>query len=360
MKQSDMQTYHPDYGKSLLLSTLCLGSLAIGAPLAQCAELVVGPDAEYAQIQEAVDAANPGDRILVHTGIYSPVVIAKDDLVIAAASPRSLPIVDAGDSRVAVELSASGVEIRGIQAQNALGEEDNEYAFLVTGDNNRLVGNTAVTSIHGFGLQFANGNILLRNVSNGNVTGFETVVASDNHFKGNSAGHSEFIGFFEVASNGNEYVNNTADNGFVGFFLPETSNATLIANGANGNVLDGCNIVTTTGVTLIENDFSDNGRYGIRLRDVSGSFFNANKANGNGLDGIALDDVPIFDEETDELVEVIGNSENVFRGNQARGNEEFGVFVDEESFLGDNDFRGTSCSGNGLGGSNIPGLCEGR
>jgi parallel beta-helix repeat protein len=359
MNQSDKQNDQSD-GKSLLLSTLCFGALVIGAPLAQSAQLVVGPGAEFEEIQEAVDAASPGDKILVHTGTYSPVVIATDDLVIAAASPKSLPIVDADGSRVAVELSASGVEIRGIQAQNAFGDNDNEYGFLVTGDDNRLIGNTAVNNIHGFGLESADGNTLVRNVSKGNITGFETILSSGNHFKENTANGNEYIGFIEVACDGNRYVNNTADHGTVGFFLPETSNATLIGNGATGNEVDGCNIVFTTGVTLIANDFSDNGRYGIRLRVVEESTFRANTTDGNGENGISLDDFPIFEEGSEEPIAVIGNDDNVFRGNRARDNEGFGVFVDEESYLGDNDFLGTSCSGNGLGGSNIPEICQGR
>ena len=101
----------------------------------------------YAQISEAVAEASEGDKIKVHAGTYEPFVVNTDNLTIREANANSNPVVD-GDFNAGnengVEVHASGVTIKGLIAQNASGNSlliGN--GFLVTGDNNTLIGNTA-------------------------------------------------------------------------------------------------------------------------------------------------------------------------------------------------------------------------
>ncbi len=168
----------------------------------------------YAQIQEAVDAAAPGDLIQVHAGTYDPVTIAKDNLTIQEANANSNPVVDATGVPVAVAISANGVTIRGLEARNALGEEDLERGFEVTGNDNTLIGNTATNNVHGFGIIGGQGNRLVGNIATGNSAGFEVALGADNNtLTNNTANGNSSIGFFVFESSGNTFISNTANSG---------------------------------------------------------------------------------------------------------------------------------------------------
>ena len=102
----------------------------------------------YAQISEAVAAASEGDKIKVHAGTYDPFVVNTDNLTIREARHNSNPVVD-GDLNLGdengVEVNANGVTIRGLTVKNASGGSFFVgNGFWVTGENNTLIGNTAI------------------------------------------------------------------------------------------------------------------------------------------------------------------------------------------------------------------------
>jgi parallel beta-helix repeat protein len=296
-------------------------------------------DSLYAEIQEAVDAASPGDLIKVHGGTYAPVTITKDSLTIQEANANSNPVVDAAGGIFGVKIDANGVTVRGLEARNATGGEDEARGFFVTGNNNTLIGNAASGNVHGFGIIGGDGNRLVGNTSSGNEVGFEMVFgADDNTFTNNTANGNSFHGFFVLESSDNTFISNTAiGNDAVGFFIVFCEGTTLTGNRADGNSFDGYNLLGSAGLTLTGNTASDNGRDGFRLRAVESSTFTGNTADGNGGNGFSV------------LLESTGN---VFTGNAARDNAGRGIFLDDTSLA--NLFRGTVLSGNGNGDSNVP------
>ena len=157
----------------------------------------------YAEIQEAVDAASPGDKIKVHAGTYNPFVVEKDNLTIREAKANSNPVVDGnlspGDEN-GVEVNANRVTIRGLTVQNASGSfaDETGTGFLVRGDNNTLKDNTANDNV-------SNGFV----VDNGDDNTFIDNTASDNGSDNRSSGFVLFDG-----SDGNTLKGNIAsDNG---------------------------------------------------------------------------------------------------------------------------------------------------
>ena len=141
----------------------------IGDPTAN-----VPGDNLYAQISEAVAAASPGDKIKVHAGTYNPFVVNTDNLTIREARRNSNPVVDGnlnpGDEN-GVEVHASGVTIKGLAVQNASGNffAGTGNGFLVTGDNNTLMGNTASDNrVFGFFLNDSDVNTLTGNSASDN------------------------------------------------------------------------------------------------------------------------------------------------------------------------------------------------
>ena len=79
------------------------------------------PDADFTRIQHAVDAASPGDTIIVKDGIYTENVdVNKDHLTIRSESGAKSTIVQAADSDDHVfEVTADCVEIRKFTVRRA-------------------------------------------------------------------------------------------------------------------------------------------------------------------------------------------------------------------------------------------------
>jgi nitrous oxidase accessory protein NosD len=75
--------------------------------LTQSALLTVGKEgANYTIIQEAIDAANPGDTIEVHGGIYIEHVNADKALVLRGIG---YPVIDSNGNGSAVKLNENGI-----------------------------------------------------------------------------------------------------------------------------------------------------------------------------------------------------------------------------------------------------------
>ena len=87
-------------------------------------DLVQRPDANFTSIQDAVDAASPGDTIIVYPGTYTENVdVNKDHLTIKSEGGADSTIVQAADSDYPVfEVTADYVNISGFTVKDATGD----------------------------------------------------------------------------------------------------------------------------------------------------------------------------------------------------------------------------------------------
>lgn len=83
------------------------------------------PNADFAKIQDAVDAASTGDTIIVYPGTYTENLdVSKDQLTIKSESGADSTIVQAMDPDDHIfEIKADHIEIQGLTIQGATGNE---------------------------------------------------------------------------------------------------------------------------------------------------------------------------------------------------------------------------------------------
>lgn len=153
------------------------GELGLSASHMAGAALVVDddgadcPDAQFTGIQAAVDAAAPGDRILVCNGTYrEQVTVSKHDLSIHAAGERGDVVVHVphGFNFGFRVLSASGVTIQGFRVEHA-----HEADIALHGATATTVRGNVTTAAGHDGIQLVNAhdNLIEHNVVFDNPAG---------------------------------------------------------------------------------------------------------------------------------------------------------------------------------------------
>lgn len=131
-------------GSLFLIMTLIIGS-------ANATRITVGPDdADYDQIQEAVDNASIGDIIEVRSGTYlEHVSIAKALTLISLDTGKGLPIINASGSGSALTLMANGSIVEGFNLTGSGHCGCGNAGILVKSGNNTVYNNIAFKNKYG-------------------------------------------------------------------------------------------------------------------------------------------------------------------------------------------------------------------
>ncbi|HEY3274885.1 MAG TPA: cellulase family glycosylhydrolase [Methanocella sp.] len=153
--------------------------------------ITVGPTGNYKTIQAAVDAAKPGNTIVVSSGTYKENVVVRKSITIKAASGAT-PIVDGSAKQSCFYVNANNVRIEGFTVQNSARNDCGIYVaaggdtlvnnkingcgwgiYLATGGN-RLQGNTVTGSTNaGIGLYGSKNNVITGSTTSGNTVGLK-------------------------------------------------------------------------------------------------------------------------------------------------------------------------------------------
>ena len=299
----------------------------------------------YAQIQEAVDAADQGDVIKVHSGNYEPFIVLKSHLTIREAHRHSNPVVQlalgepgsAPTNKFGVSLQGRGITLIGFNVE----VEDNTPGVFgtgisVMGRENRLIDNTTQGGQLGFSLRGSDHFLLRNSATKAADRGFSLINTHRNTLLLNKAEGNRH-GYVALASGENTFRGNSAVANEVGMMVRGNSNS-LFHNIAIGNSTAGI-VVSGEANTLRHNQAVSNGGPGISVSG-SGHSVSGNQALLNEGDGLSIS----------------GNDHTV-KHNRSWGNKGWGIYVDEAMAT---EFRGNRCFFNILGSSNEPEVCSHR
>jgi len=353
--------------KKAISITLLAGILLIlvaGVVDAESATIYV-PD-DYSTIQAAVDAANPGDTIIVRDGTYTENVnIDKDHLTIKSENGAKKTIVLAADpSDHVFEVTADYVEIDGFAVKGA-GETHKVGIYIGSGVSHcSAFNNIASNNYFGIYLDHSSNNTLTNNIASRNRDGIWLDGSSNNIITNNSISNNYRYGTYLKSSSDNTLTGNT----FIedGLIVWDSHNNTIENNIVNGRplvyfeevsgeritdagqvILVSCNNITVENLNLsdtavgvelwktsdskIINNIASNNYFGIYLDHSSNNIITNNIASGNS-DGINM----------------FSSSNNTITNNTAKSNTNRGIYLYCSSY---NEIR------NNIANSNWRGVC---
>ena len=166
----------------IVISMICGSGITsfIVQPVMANSVTIYVPDA-YPTIQEAVEAANPGDVIIVRPGIYSGNVFLNKTLTLIGED-RNVTIIDGGRLRNVIHVVSSDVVIINFTIQNS-GNNPDESGILVFGAVNTIIRNNIIRNNNiGIHLRHGSNNTLLIDNSILNNTASGIRIADNNNF----------------------------------------------------------------------------------------------------------------------------------------------------------------------------------
>jgi peptide/nickel transport system substrate-binding protein len=242
-------------GLMLVLLILCFLASAFNfQPVKAEPGTIIVPD-DYSTIQEAINAANPGDTIYVREGTYySGVNVNK--AVSLIGENRETTIIDCYGEEIGFSIYQNYVNITGFTIEHA------SYGIFIDNKNYcNISGNDITTSTLGVYLYYSNYN----NISGNQITynygdGINLAHSNNTIISGNNITENSNYGIYHSASSNNTISgNNIADNGEgIATSYPSKYNVisgnTLTENGYYGLALSGFSSGTISGNTIKNHD----------------------------------------------------------------------------------------------------------
>jgi len=217
--------------------------------------------ANFTSIQTAINAAEPGDTIYVHAGMYVENVNVSKRISLVGEGVDVVTVRAADTSDHVFKVTADQVNISEFTATGATGFWNAGIYLGSEVDHCNIYGNNASNNIyHGIYLESSsNNNVLTHNIANSNYHGIYLESSSDNTITNNTASTNDdaihlssstnnvlthnIVNlnncggiYLDLSSNFNTLANNTADsNNCYGIYLHSSNNNTFYHNNLLNN-----------------------------------------------------------------------------------------------------------------------------
>ncbi|WP_423408797.1 right-handed parallel beta-helix repeat-containing protein [Heyndrickxia sp. MSNUG] len=278
-------------------------------------------------IQAGVNAANPGDVVLVKCGFYrDSVVVEKNSIRIIAEEKHGVTLEanNRGENPFSL-LDVTDVEIFGFVIQNSL-----RGVWVYLGGFHRIIGNVMQNSGEGILLENSTGNFMYQNTirnndSDGVIFGWFPG-SSNNWLVENEIieNGGDGVDGWTATATGNAFINNKSVCNAQDGFVVRGQNTLVYGNHAEGNTFNGILIADGNNSVAVNNNVKNNKYDGIEISSQSNIAY-GNEVEGNCQSGIEVNgnlnivqdnDV---EENHDDGIEINGNDNSIF-GNELEDN----------------------------------------
>lgn len=307
----------------------------------------VGPGETYTTIQAAVNAANPGDSIIVRDGIYTENVDVNKPLTIRPKNGFGVTTVQAANSDDHVfEISAGNVTITDFTIIGATGS-NKAGIYLGNGvdhcnlSNNRCGYDSEHKNFYGIRSHQASENTMSNNIASSNSFGIYLSYSANNNAISNNTLLNNGRGIHSNSSSYNTISGNNASNNEYGISLQSSSNYNIVSgNTANSNSNTGIYVGGSTNNIIFNNTANSNSSFnGIHLSGSTQNTISDNTANSNGYDGILLSGSSNNNTISNNTasnnsiygIRVWDSSNNTITNNTVEGNNNCGIYMTNSS-----------------------------
>jgi parallel beta-helix repeat protein len=289
----------------------------------------------FATIQDAIDNASSGDRIIVYEGFYKENLMINKTVDIFGEDKEDT-IIDGGNTENVITINNNNVDISTFTIRNS-GKGEKNAALKVNADTCKIVDNIISGGMHGIFIENSDGTTIAYNTIYNNRNGTFLYSSDSNVIHHNDIYDNYQNGIllnetcdYNEISNNTIYENN--DNGI--YFHDHCNRNEVISNTIYENSYTGIRIENSSLNDNIRNNIiSDNGHYGIFIVG-SKNAAQENDISSNGKHGILL----LADDQTNitknnvynntlDGIKLQNSTEDNISGNYIYGNLQYGLFV---------------------------------
>jgi parallel beta-helix repeat protein len=301
-----------------VLVLLVTSTTSLGVSFVKANPGVIKVPDDYSTIQKAINAANPGDTILVTSGIYYEDVVMNKTVKLVGEN-QSSTIIDASGTGRVVDITASGVSISGFTLRKGtIGGGAYDGIDIEYGSNNNLItSNILERNLHGVYVFFSTGNNISFNTFSENNYGVRLYASSGNTIRENTIISNVVCGVYlypesPFTSTENSIIENTISNNGEGLYADSGGNTIARNNFVNNTVQI---------ETYATNNW-DNGAEGNFWSGYTGKDLNGDGIGDTSLPAQGVDNRPLV--EFWSLKRIYSFNRDIF--NRDRVTQKIGIF----------------------------------
>ncbi len=268
-------------------------------------------------IQEAIDAANDGDSIVVcaDSSYVENVIVNKSVNIHGPSATNQALIIAEAPSNPVFTIVSDRVNISNFILRDATGS----YGLYSTASYGKIQDVSSTNNDIGFYLYSGSHNTLISNTAHDNFDeGFRLAYSDYNTLENNLAYNQLYYGFYLVESSNNEILSNTAHDSYLWYGVFLYTGATenhLFNNTAYGNAHHGFHVYLNSDNNFTSNTAFNNADEGFRFSSTSGNYISENEAYGNLLNGFLIS----------------SSSGNELISNNAHDNSQYGFYLHQST-----------------------------
>jgi len=215
---------------------------------------------DFHTIQEAINAANPGDTIFVRNGtFYERAVVNKT--VSLFGENEETAVVDGGGVGNVIEVTTDNVIITGLTIRNS-GDQWTDSGIALNQVKNCTIFKNNITENRGHGIRLyssSRNRIINNSITANNWGGIWISTSADhNSVSGNNVTWNGRGGIWLDSSSNNSVTGNNIANNEDGMILCCPSNNSIIGNNIISNHHDGIRLYYSANNSIFHNNFVDN------------------------------------------------------------------------------------------------------